>query len=77
MPNTALDDMGYPLARSLDCAMERCGFMEGCQQQAPMVVCGSAVAQYIGNPGDNIHLRIQPEEISTHRLKREPVQIDG
>lgn len=44
MANTTLDDMGYPLARSLDCAMERCGFMEGCRQQAPMVVCGSAVA---------------------------------
>jgi hypothetical protein len=44
MANATLDDMGYPLARSLDCAMERCGFMEGCRQQAPMVVCGSAVA---------------------------------
>ena len=65
MPNTTLDDMGYPLARSLDCAMERCGFMEGCWQQTLMVVCSSVGAQYIGNTGDNIHFRVQPEEIST------------
>jgi len=44
MANTTLDDMGYTFARSLDCAMERCGFMEGCWKQTLMVVCGSVVA---------------------------------
>jgi len=44
MSNTTLDDMGYPLARPLDLAMERCSFMEGCWQQTLMVVCSAARA---------------------------------
>ncbi len=44
MANTTLDDMGYTFARPLDSAVERCSPMEGCRQQAPVVVCGSVVA---------------------------------
>jgi hypothetical protein len=63
MANNDVDDIGYPFTGSLDSAVERCGTLESCQQQAPSMVRLYFYLQYACNIGDNLYFRIRQEEI--------------